>query len=476
MRLDASLESTPRVAALELLVSWDLSKQDFIEKLLHDYLRLRQRSERPLAAADSALLAHIAYGVVRHRNTLRRLCERFLHMDLRRYPRTLRMALSIGLYQVAYMRIPPHAAVDETVRMWDALAERRAAHPRRRERGRALLNGTLRGACREIEFPSAESAEPDSPDTIHTPSGWVRIPELGLPARHVNLHEMLGFKYSHPPEMVRVWLERMDEAALVSFLIRNNQPQPIYLVLKDIEVDAFCRALGGAGHPARPGPEHGMVALEESGPIAALPGYESGEFWVQDPTSHRLARMMPAREGATLLDLCASPGGKLCTLLARGGYRRVLACDVSERKLRRLAENLERLRFDLSAIEVLEVSRDATMLRLDRTFDQVLVDVPCSNSGVLARRHEARWRLSPETFRELERIQLGLLRTAARALERGGDLLYSTCSIEPRENREIVHAVLRTHAELRLVEEIEVIPAESEVGDGGYGALLRRVE
>lgn len=474
MTLGASLELTARAAALELLTHWDRSKEDFIEKLLHEYLRRRQQSEHRLAAADAALLTHICYGVVRHRNTLRALTERFLRMDLRRYPRTLRMALAIGCFQIVYLRTPAHAAVDESVRMWDSLAAERNIHPQRRERGRALLNGTLREACRAVAFATAE-VDPDAPDTLPTPLGWVTVAGLALPARHVNLHEMLGLKYSHPPEMVRVWLDRMDEARVVRFLARNNVPQPIYLATRGVQADVLCEQLRQAGFAAHTAPELDMVALETPGPVSALPGFESGEFWVQDITSHRLARLMPVRDGATLLDLCASPGGKLCALLARGGQRRVLACDVNERKLRHLAENLARLRFDVDAIEVLEVPRDPAQLRLQRTFDQVLVDAPCSNTGVLARRHEARWRLSPENFRELERTQLGLLRVAARALERGGDLLYSTCSIEPRENQEIVRAVLRGTPELRLVEEIEIVPGDDVVGDGGYGALLQRV-
>ena len=140
-----------------------------------------------------------------------------------------------------------------------------------------------------------------------------------------------------------------------------------------------------------------------------------------------------------------------------------------------MAQNLDRLSL-AAGIEVLEVEEDPERVRIPRSFDQILVDAPCSNTGVLARRHEARWRYLPENLREHQRLQIALLRLAARHLAPGGDLLYTTCSIEPSENADVVHSVLRAFPELRLVREVEVLPGDDpkEPGDGGYGALFQR--
>ena len=129
----------------------------------------------------------------------------------------------------------------------------------------------------------------------------------------------------------------------------------------------------------------------------------------------------------------------------------------------------------LNQTEFLEVSRDPTHLRLDHTFDQILVDAPCSNSGVLNRRQDARWRFRPDEISELEQLQSGLLRTAIRHLNRGGHLLYSTCSVEPQENQDVIRRVLEQNTEMRLLEEIEVLPGDLG-GDGGYAALLQRAD
>ena len=122
----------------------------------------------------------------------------------------------------------------------------------------------------------------------------------------------------------------------------------------------------------------------------------------------------------------------------------------------------------------MEVPRDPTNLRFDDTFDQILVDAPCSNSGVLNRRQDARWRFRPDEISELEQLQVGLLRTAIRHLSRGGHLLYSTCSVEPQENQDVIRRVLEQNTEIRLVEEVEVLPGDLG-GDGGYAALMQRV-
>jgi 16S rRNA (cytosine967-C5)-methyltransferase len=114
-------------------------------------------------------------------------------------------------------------------------------------------------------------------------------------------------------------------------------------------------------------------------------------------------------------------------------------------------------------------------LRIDESFDQVLVDAPCSNSGVLNRRHEARWRFSPEVVSDLEQQQLALLRAAIRHLAMGGHLLYSTCSVEPQENQDVIRRTLEQNTELRLIEEIDMLPGDLG-GDGGYAALMQRVE
>ncbi len=458
-----------------------------MEELLRTFLQ-----ETHLSRSDRGFLTELVFGAIRMRGTLRVLSEHFLTRPMMETHRSLRAALAIGLYQRVYLQTPPHAVVDATIEAWRSLG----AIPGRIDQvdgAAGLLNAVLRRACEVIQHVPSET-EPTAKEqtqVIRANRAWVRIEGLQLPSEP---HwELLGAQYSHPPEMVRLWLERFEEATIREILDRNNQTPSLFLAVRsDQELESFLRVMGAGGLEAEVVGDSSLpsICVKTPTPIEQIPGYANGEFWVQDRTARRLAAMLPQREGDSLLDLCAAPGGKLATLLDRGGISEAIACDVSESKLRRIAENLVRLRFDpsgrtprpvgtrtneppLAKVGLTCVPRESERLRFDRKFDQIIVDAPCSNTGVLNRRHEARWRFLPEEVRALTRIQHGLLEAAVRHLAAGGDLLYTTCSLEPSENAAIVFEVLSRHTDLRLVEEMEILPGD-EGGDGGYGALLKR--
>ena len=453
---------------------WDDRKRVPMEDLLHEYL-----SDTHLTGSDRGFLTELCYGSVRHRNTLRALTEHYLSRPLVETHRSLRAAIGIGLYQRVYLETPPHAVADATIEAWRSLDP--IPGPRVQTDGAAgMLNAVLRRACDEIQH--TEDADgtnpPDEAESIRTSKGWARVPGLGLPTDH--RAEQWGIRYSHPTEMVRLWSERYEDSKLVQIFERNNKTPPLFVALRStVEPESFERLLklGGIEATAVGSPELPTYRIETSTPIDRIPGFATGDFWVQDLTARQLSARLPKRKGVRLLDLCAAPGGKLATLLDRGGIAEAVACDVSEKKLRRIAENLERLKLHgvpgSAQIGLVEVDRDARHLRFDQKFDQILVDAPCSNTGVLNRRHEARWRFLPEDLRVLQRLQHDLLDAAIRHLAPGGDLLYTTCSIEPSENSDVVFELLRRHTDLRLVEEIEILPGDED-GDGGYAALFQR--
>ncbi|MGA1488000.1 MAG: transcription antitermination factor NusB [Planctomycetota bacterium] len=461
-----------RAAAIHLLIQWDDRKRTPMEELLGTYL-----SDTHLAGSDRGFLTEICYGAVRHRNTLRALAEFFLSRPLKDTHRSLRAAIAVGLYQRIYLQTPPHAAVGETVAAWRTLDP--IPGPREQTDGAAgLLNAVLRRACESItHLPEGE--EPTEPlSCVRIARGWAKIDEFLLPKDH--RAEALGIQYSHPTEMVRLWLERYDDATLRRLFDRDNETPPLYLALRrDRDPDAFLRMLRIAEIEAIQveGKELPTFRVLTPTPIERIPGFASGDFWVQDITARRLVNLLPKRTGVSLLDLCSAPGGKLATILDRGGIAEAFACDVSEAKLRLIAENLQRLRLHgepgQADVHVADIPRESERLRFNRKFDQILVDAPCSNTGVLNRRHEARWRFLPEEVRSLTRIQHALIEAGIRHLAPGGDLLYTTCSIEPAENADTIFEILGRHTDIHLVEQTEVLPGEGE-GDGGYAALLRR--
>jgi 16S rRNA (cytosine967-C5)-methyltransferase len=230
-------------------------------------------------------------------------------------------------------------------------------------------------------------------------------------------------------------------------------------------------ALRQAGHTAEAGDHPQAIRMHEAGPIRDLPGYTDGWFSVQDESAMHVASALAPEPGETILDLCAAPGGKtahLAELMHNTG--RIVACDVDEQRLQTVASLAQRL--GLTILSPCRLRHDENADVPPGPFDRVLVDVPCTNSGVLGKRPEARWRLRSDDLRHLVALQTRLLHTAADRVRPGGVVVYSTCSIEPDENRQVIDAVLESNRGLWLEAAEDAVPGKP--ADGGFWARLRR--
>jgi 16S rRNA (cytosine967-C5)-methyltransferase len=251
-----------------------------------------------------------------------------------------------------------------------------------------------------------------------------------------------------------------------------NLPARLCLRVNTLQTtrERLLESLHGAKIEARPGTLPEAIWLEETAFVQRLPGFEAGWFAVQDESAIAAARLLDPRPGQTVLDLCAAPGGKTTHLAAlMNNEGRIVAADVDGERLRRVEESCRRLGVGIVATRA--VPRDGVDL-VDEIFDRILVDVPCSNTGVLGKRPEVRWRLQPADIVDLAGVQTRLLRAACARLAPSGRLVYSTCSIEPEENRAVVDAVLRERDDIVLLNELHHIPGQP--ADGGYQALLQR--
>jgi 16S rRNA (cytosine967-C5)-methyltransferase len=237
--------------------------------------------------------------------------------------------------------------------------------------------------------------------------------------------------------------------------------------------------------------ENLVFDLKSHPSLNSLASFRDGWFYVQDPSTLLAARELGAQPGETILDLCAAPGGKttfIAQLMNNDG--KIVACDISEERLKLIRENCARLgvncvEFCSSRREEAQTSDSAlrtphsefgqsllTSAATKMKFDRVLVDAPCSNTGVLRRRVDLRWRISAAEISRLHQTQLDLLKLAATKLKSGGVLIYSTCSLEPEENSEVVKEFLRGHASFKLESERELQPFADNV-DGAYVARLK---
>jgi 16S rRNA (cytosine967-C5)-methyltransferase len=202
-----------------------------------------------------------------------------------------------------------------------------------------------------------------------------------------------------------------------------------------------------------------------------LKSFQAGGFYLQDPSTLLALRELDPQPGEAILDLCAAPGGKT-TFMAQlvQNQSRIVACDVFEDRLKLIRENCERL--DVTCVEA--VLPSALASRPSMVFDKILIDAPCSNTGVMRRRADLRWRIRPEEIARLRATQLELLRGVASRLKPGGILVYSTCSLEPEENGEVVQQFLAEHNGFKCERERELLPFVDGV-DGAYVTRLRRV-
>ena len=250
----------------------------------------------------------------------------------------------------------------------------------------------------------------------------------------------LEVRESFPTELVRRWTARWGVEAAERLCRWHNEPPSVFLARRD-----------GTFAPLA----HGRR-------VEAEPGYTEGEFIVQDPATRHAVELMDVQPGERVLDLCAAPGGKTAQLAWRGA--RVVACEVNPSRRRKLEENAARLRLD---VEVVPEPPPASA----GLFGKILVDAPCSNTGVLRRRPDARWNWSEKRLAALVKLQAEILDAAAARLAPGGTIVYSTCSNEPEENSCQAAAFLARHPDFTLVREVESVPFESGE-DGAYAAAL----
>ena len=420
--------------------------RQFAARFLHDQARpgdfAEHRLERDpgftaLLPVDRRLAQELILGVLRWRATLDWLIAQ--RTDGRPQKPTLQNLLRLGLYQLFWLdRIPDHAAVNDTV----TLARELGFGPQS-----GFINALLRGFARDRDATRRRLLELRQTDPA---AGW-----------------------SFPGWLVERWADRMDSEALAAFCLWNNTPPKTFARVNTLKISPrdLAETWLHEGVDFAEGQfnwvEAGSVFELESFPsLASLESFQSGGFYLQDPSTLLAVRMLDPQPGETILDLCAAPGGKttfMAQLMQNTG--RITAHDPAVGRLALVEENCARLGITC-------VTPCGELGEAQPEYDRILVDAPCSNTGVLRRRVELRWRLEPTEFARLAAVQLELLESAARRLKPGGVLVYSTCSLEADENAQVVAQFLTRHPEFSRESERALHPLRDGV-DGAYVARLR---
>ncbi len=407
-----------------------------------------------LAPRDAALAREIALGVVRRRALLDHVCEGFAPRGLPPRVET-RMVLRLGAYQLCFLdRIPPHAAVDSAVELCDLPA-------------RGFVNAILRRVASSVVPRAPDDDGRLRADRVIVPGDRVLKLAAPLPDPAIDPAGHLAVLGSLPRFLVERWLRKHGVERTAELVAACNRPAGVSLRTVQIPRDELAARLAAEGVETSPGDHPRVLSWTGGSSPFGTASYREGKFVAQDATAVAAAEALGAQRGETVLDLCAAPGTK-ATLLAEavGSSGRVFAYDPDPLRRARIVDNVIRL-----GMPWLKIVEDPVRVA---DCDRVLVDVPCSNTGVLARRVEVRHRLSRRAIDELAGLQHELCNQALALVKLGGIVVYSTCSIEAEENEDLIAAVLAGGG-VELVEERHTWP-DPPRHDGGYYAVLRRTD
>jgi 16S rRNA (cytosine967-C5)-methyltransferase len=395
-----------------------------------------------LPEPDRRLTHELAAGVLRRRSLLDAQLAPLVARGWSKVAPELQDILRLGAYQLTELeRVPAHAAVDTSVSLAKSTGGSRAA---------GFVNAVLRRLIR-----SETRTVPGARD------------EASLAQEH-----------SHPNWLVRRWLEQFGWDGTERLLQWNNTRPRLVIQPARGDLESLRQRLQAGDIVAEPAPYEAGLMVSSSRPTE-LPGYSDGQFLVQNPAQALVARFADLPASATVYDMCAAPGGKAIAL--GRGTRMVVAADVNPRRAQRLQQNLARAGSGREHVIVADGRRPAV-----RPMNVVLLDVPCLGTGTFARHPDARWRVTGEALESLLQLQAELLNQAANLVSPGGLLVYSTCSLEPEENRAQVEAFLESHPEFRREAttavpadllspegDLTVLPQQHAI-DGAYAARLRR--
>lgn len=395
----------------------------------------------------------LVYTTVRNIRLLSFVTDAFLKADPERP--YVRAALFLGAAQLLLMDdIADYAGVSSTVEALKRLAGASCT---------GLVNAVLRNLLRNPEKVSRMRS--DAP--------------LAVRESHTD-EQVARWSRNFGPERAEAICKWDNTAAGVTVLSLPNvacgsggQASPIlYPTIAELLVSFREAGVEATLHPFF---KTRALCLPHGSHVDKLPGFAEGLFSIQDPATLEAVRLLDIHPGQRVLDACASPGGKtvqIAALMGRTGE--LIAMDCWTDRVAMMRENFSRFRLDRF---IRAGKGDAKRVRLSdfdgKRFDRILADVPCSNTGVQRRRVDARWRFDAKRLSELNEVQTAILENLSGMLAPGGRLVYSTCSIEPEENRQIVEAFLRRHSDFRLAEEAVLVPPESEC-DGAYAAALVR--
>jgi 16S rRNA (cytosine967-C5)-methyltransferase len=397
-------------------------------KAYADILLDRALRNHSLLSQDRRLLTQLVYGALRWRGKLDWILEKIVHRPLAGMDPYLRNLLRLTVYQILFLdKVPDYAAVNESVELAKRYGGASAG---------GLVNAVARRLLREKE-------------------------RLTAPDSGADLVARLSVSWSHPEWLVRQWLAYFGPVDTEALLRANNGEAPVVVRANRLKIDreSLIENLCTAGIDATPGPHSPQaVVLRSASAIDQLPGFKEGLFMVQGEASQLIGLLMDPQPGERILDACAAPGGKTTHLAELMDDRgEIVASDISRRGIEKVRQNIRRLGLGsvrpIQADMIFELTGERAL-----SYDRILADLPCSGLGTLRSHPEAKWHRERKDIERLSALQRKLLDRLSTYLKPGGDLVYSTCTLMPQENEDVVEDFLERHEEFVLQNAAEFLP------------------
>lgn len=407
----------PRETAFKALMTIETEKS-------YSNITLKKYLPQTMTQQDKNLASALVYGVLSRKLTLDYIISQFSSVPLKKMSQSVINILRMGIYQIMYMdKIPHSAAVNESVKL---------AKKHTNKGAYGFVNGVLRNYLRNtnIAYPK---------DAI----------------------ENISVTQSIPMWLVKRWTDEFGEGFTRELAKAFNTSPEVTLRVNTLKTtpDKLCDALNNQGTDAFVSDVYENAVFAKGFDIHASRLYNNGDFIVQDISAMMAAKVLNPQPGQTVIDVCAAPGGKtthIAQLMNNEGT--VFAFDIHEHKIKIINSNAKRMGIDI----IQTCCRDAsqTFDALIGKADRVLADVPCSGLGILRRKPEIKWDKTAEDIEQISKIQAGILSASAKYLKSGGELVYSTCSIEKQENEDVFNEFLKQNPDFERVDITQLLPEQ----------------
>ncbi len=444
--------NSPRAQAAEILSFFDPLRQDIAETF-----------KQPRYANNPAVRDYVL-GVLKNREAIDAVLKAVSKINLRKTEKLVLSSLRIAVYELIYKPLTPeYAIINEAVSLFSKKAKKNFAN--------AVLRNIQRHiACRCCEYSADSRIIP-----VGDKACRFDMPVASDPSEYV---EYLSGVFSLPDWLVMGWQENWGSDRLFDLCRASNRTPTTYLRPNTTLITPeklLCLLLESQAQVELT--EEGLIVLKSFGKaknVFSLPGYEEGFFSVQDKTAFKVGNIINPGKDNIILDLCAAPGSKtthIAELCKRTG--KIIATDINAERLKMVRQNASRLK--LANIEVVDYPEAFNYALKQPRIDAVLIDAPCSNTGVLAKRIERRYRITPQSIDSLADIGFEIACKSLNRLKSCQTLFYSTCSIEKKENAQVLHRLSAQFSDISLIMSETTLPSVLNYGcDGGYIAKAAR--